>query len=163
MKRPWNRPSLPVYSISSGVGDERNLNIVTYATAVSMQPKQYVVAIYNGTKTLELVQQNRRFVLQLLSEQQYNLVHLLGQQSGFDINKLARLEKRNLLAHWRGFTVLKDALCWIELSATALVTDKQFPRPDHHLFLCEVISYKNANAGAELTTETLRQKKIVRM
>ena len=32
-----------------------NMNIITYTSAVSMQPKQIMVAIYNDTKTLEIV------------------------------------------------------------------------------------------------------------
>jgi flavin reductase (DIM6/NTAB) family NADH-FMN oxidoreductase RutF len=163
MKKPWNRVNLPVYSISSKAGEEQNMHIITYATAVSMQPKQYVVAVYNGTKTLELIQQQPHFVLQLLAEHQYNLVKLLGQQSGHSISKIQRLQKRKLLTEWNGFAVLAEAIAWMEMKAMALPVNKDFKQPDHQLFLCDVVAYKNANAGDALTVDILREKKVVKM
>jgi flavin reductase (DIM6/NTAB) family NADH-FMN oxidoreductase RutF len=62
-----------------------------------------MVAIYKGTKTLELVTASKHFVLQLLSESQYNLVKLLGQSSGFKIDKIARLNKRKLIDNWKNY------------------------------------------------------------
>jgi flavin reductase (DIM6/NTAB) family NADH-FMN oxidoreductase RutF len=81
-----------------------------------MQPKQFVCAIYLGTKTLELVENNPHFVLQILSAEQYNLVDLLGKKSGKAINKIERLKKRNLLTQWNDFYILKDALA-VEMNA----------------------------------------------
>jgi flavin reductase (DIM6/NTAB) family NADH-FMN oxidoreductase RutF len=162
MKKPWNRPNLPVYSICSHAGEEHNMHIITYATAVSMQPKQFVVAVYNGTKTLQLVQANPHFVLQILAANQYNLVRLLGQQSGNKINKIQRLQKRNLVQQWNNFFVLKDALAYMEMRATPLLVDKKQQQPDHQLFLCDVIAHKNVNEGAPLTLDILRQQQIIR-
>lgn len=162
MKKPWNRADMPVYSISSQAGCETNMHIITYATAISMQPKQFMVAVYNGTKTLQLVQKNPHFVLQLLAAPQYNLVRLLGQQSGNKINKLQRLQKRNLVQQWNNFFVLKDALAYMEMKATPLLVHSKMPQPDHQLFLCNVVAYKNINKGQPLTLEILRQQKIIR-
>ena len=97
MKRPWNRVDLPVYSISSTFQDEENMHICTYVSSISMTPKRMMVAIYKGTKTLELTIKNSNMILQLLGEKQYNLINLLGQQSGFTTNKVERLKKRNLI------------------------------------------------------------------
>jgi flavin reductase (DIM6/NTAB) family NADH-FMN oxidoreductase RutF len=163
MKKPWNRINLTVYSISSKAGEEQNMHIITYATAVSMQPKQFVVAVYNGTKTLELIHKSPHFVLQLLAAHQYNLVKLLGQQSGNKIDKIQRLQKRNLLTQWNGFAVLKEAIAWMEMKAIPLPVNKSFKQPDHQLFLCDVVAHKNANADDALTVDILREKKLVRM
>lgn len=162
MKKPWNRTDLPVYSISSKWGEEHNMHIITYATAVSMQPKQFVVAVYNGTKTLALVQANPHFVLQILAADQYNLVRLLGQQSGNTVNKIQRLQKRNAVQQWNSFYVLKDALAYMEMKAVPLPVSKNVQQPDHQLFLCNVVAYKNANAGQPLTLDILRRQKIIR-
>lgn len=51
------------------------MHICTYVSAVSMQPKRIMVALYHGTQTLENVEITGEFVLQLLEEKQYNLVH----------------------------------------------------------------------------------------
>lgn len=157
MRKPWNRVDLPVYSVSSRTGDAYNMHICTYVSAVSMQPKQYMVALYHGTRTLELVEKNGHFLLQLLSVEQYNLVKLLGQQSGNKINKIQRLEKRKLLDQYNGFYFLKDTLAIMECRVIQTMEGG-----DHRLFLCDVISHRNLNPGEPLTTGLLRDKKIIR-
>ena len=157
MKRPWNRVNLPVYSISSKNGEQENMHICTYVSSVSMQPKRMMVAIYNGTKTLELVSAEKHFILQLLSEKQYNLVKILGQTSGHSVDKIARLEKRKLLSDWKQFKVLTEALAYIELKTRDMMI-----AGDHVLFICDVISFYNNLPGEPLTLNLLRDKGIVR-
>jgi flavin reductase (DIM6/NTAB) family NADH-FMN oxidoreductase RutF len=53
-----------------------------------MHPKQILVAIYNDTKTLEIVDNSPKFVLQLLAAQQYRMVDLLGKKSGNNIERM---------------------------------------------------------------------------
>jgi flavin reductase (DIM6/NTAB) family NADH-FMN oxidoreductase RutF len=164
-KKPWNRVNLPVYSISShnNLGNH-NMHIITYAQAVSMQPKQFICAIYYNTKTLENIQTNPHFVLQLLGEEQYRLVDLLGKKSGNTIDKISRLQKRDLITEWNGFYILKNCLAVMEMQATPLhTTATEFAKPDHQLWLCTVVNYKNLNEGQPLTLDILREKKVVRM
>ena len=157
MRKPWNRISLPVYSISSKYGEIHNMHICTYVSAVSMEPKRYMVAVYHGTKTLELINQNPRFLLQLLSEEQYPLVRLLGQQTGHKVDKISRLQKRGLIEMYNGFYHLKDALSIIELEIINRIAGG-----DHDVFICELVSYRNLNEGEPLSTSYLRHKKIIR-
>jgi flavin reductase (DIM6/NTAB) family NADH-FMN oxidoreductase RutF len=157
-KKPWNRVNLPVYSVSSKTANNENMNIITYASAVSMQPKRMMVAIYHGTQTLINAEANAHFVLQLLAADQYNLVNQLGKQTGKSINKIQRLEKRKLLTDWNGFTILKDALAVMELQAI-----NQMEGGDHRMFLCDVTAYKNLNDGEPLTTTILHEKGIIRI
>jgi flavin reductase (DIM6/NTAB) family NADH-FMN oxidoreductase RutF len=156
-KKPWNRTNQPVYSISSGNGKDFNMHIISYVTPISMQPKQYVVGIYHGTKTLELIEENPVFILQLLDEKQSNLIQLLGKQSGHSINKIERLRKRALLAEWNKYPILKDSLSIIQLKASVTLEGG-----DHKALLCEVMAYKNLNEGTPLTLDYLRAKKIIR-
>ena len=79
LKKPWNRVNLPVYSISSKTKENSNMHIITYATQISMKPKQFVCGIYRGTQTLLNVEASGEFVLQLLDNSQYRLVDLLGK------------------------------------------------------------------------------------
>ena len=157
MKRPWNRVNLPVYSVSSKYGTQENMHICTYVSSVSMSPKRMMVAIFNGTKTLELVEREKHFVLQLLSDQQFKLIKLLGQSSGKSINKIERLEKRKLLTNWKEFKVLKEAIAYIELKAINISS-----AGDHVLFICDVVSFYNNLPGEPLTLNILRDKKIIR-
>ena len=87
-KKIWNRINLPVYSISSRFEDTYNMNICTYTSAVSMKPKQIIVAIYNDTKTLEIATNSTKFVLQLLAANQYRMVDLLGKKAAKILTKL---------------------------------------------------------------------------
>ncbi len=165
-KKPWNRVNQPVYSISSKDGKgNSNMHIITYAVAVSMQPKQFICGIYNGTKTLELVKENPHFILQILHENQFRLVDLLGKKSGHTIDKIGRLQKRNLLTQWKDFYILKECLAVIEMKATPLTfnTNIGIQKPDHQLYLCEVVDYKNCTEGNALTIDILREKNIVRI
>ena len=155
-KKPWNRVDLPVYSVSSKTERNENMHICTYVSSVSMVPKRMMVAIYQGTQTLENLTTNPHFVLQLLCDQQYNLVRRLGMQSGKKINKIQALEKRKLLVVWNGFKVLKDALAVMQLQAI-----NQVDGGDHRMYVCEVLAYKNLNEGEPLTTRILYEKRII--
>lgn len=157
MKRPWNRINLPVYSVSSKDNEAENMHICTYVSSVSMTPKRIMVALYHNTKTLELVTKNPHFVLQLLSESQCNLIKLLGQTSGNAVDKISRLKKREKLTTWQNFSVLKDALAFIELKSINTMDGG-----DHILHICDVVSFYNNLAGEPLTLNLLREKKLIR-
>jgi flavin reductase (DIM6/NTAB) family NADH-FMN oxidoreductase RutF len=156
-KKPWNRVNLPVYSVSSN-GEKPNMHICTYVSAVSMQPKRMMVALYHGTQTLLNVEKDNAFVLQLMADHQYNLVNQLGKLSGKNIDKISRLQKRNLLYEWEGYPVLKDALAVMKLTVC-----NQMEGGDHLLYLCDVESYKNLNEGNTLTTGLLKEKGVIRI
>ncbi len=157
-KKPWNRSNLPVYSISSKANGKANMHIITYATAISMQPKRFICGIYQGTQTLMNVEASREFILQLLDEKQYRLVDLLGKKSGKKIDKIARLQKRNELAEWNGYPILKNCLAVMLMKVV-----NSFEGGDHQCFLCDVAAYKNLNDGKALTLDILRQHKMIRI
>ena len=163
-KRPWNRVDLPVYSISSKQKNGKdNMNIITYAQSVSLQPKQFICAIYQNTQTLSNIQVHPHFVLQILSTHQYRLVELLGKKSGKNTDKMEQLEKRKLLTEWKGFPILKDCIAVIEMNAQPLQIQAGQAVPDHSLFLCDILSYKNLNDGEALSLNFLREKNMIRI
>lgn len=157
MKKPWNRVDLPVYSVSSRHGTDENMHICTYVSAVSMEPKRFMVALYKGTRTLELATAERRFVLQLLAEGDHGLIALLGRQSGHQVDKLARLRKRNLTTQWKGFTVLSNAAAWLEMDIIG-----EMDAGDHIMMLCNVISSRNVQDTKILTLDMLRARGLIR-
>ena len=61
-----------------------SMNIVTFATLVSVQPKLYMISLYHGTKTRDSFFKNQHGILQLLDKRQKNLVPLLGKRSGYE-------------------------------------------------------------------------------
>ena len=157
-KKPWNRVNLPVFSISSKAADNNNMHIITYASQISMQPKRFICGIYHGTQTLINVEASGKFVLQLLAENQYRLVDLLGKKSGKTIDKISRLQKRNELAEWNGFYILKNCLAVMQLRVVS-----SFEGGDHKAFLCDVTAFKNLNEGETLSLDTLREHKMIRI
>jgi len=157
MKKPWNRVNLPVYSVSSRHGSQENMHICTYVSAVSMEPKRYMVALFKGTKTLELAAAEKRFVLQLLAEGDHGLIAHLGRKSGHQIDKLARLRKRGLVEEWKGFAVLSNAAAWIELAIIG-----EMDGGDHVMMLCDVIAAKNVRDTGILTLDDLRARGLIR-
>jgi flavin reductase (DIM6/NTAB) family NADH-FMN oxidoreductase RutF len=157
-KKPWNRVNLPVYSISSKNMDGHNMHIITYASQISMKPKRFICGIYHGTQTLLNVEASGEFVLQLLAENEYRLVDLLGKKSGKKIDKIGRLQKRNELDEWNGFYILKNCLAIMHLKIIS-----SFEGGDHKGFLCDVVAYKNLNEGNILTLDILRQHKMIRI
>ena len=88
MRRPWNIINQPVYSLltKDSLGNI-NMNICTYVSAVSMNPKIYMIAIYYNTKTYENLINSDSAVLQLLSKDNISLVRGLGKKSGMKIDK----------------------------------------------------------------------------
>jgi len=157
-KKPWNRINLPVYSISSMANGKANMHIITYATAISMQPKRFICGIYHGTQTLMNVEATGEFVLQLLDEKQYRLVDLLGKKSGKTVDKMSRLQKRKELAEWNGYPILKNCLALMHMKVIS-----SFEGGDHQCFLCDVVAYKNLNEGEALTMDVLREHKMIRI
>ena len=157
-KKPWNRVNLPVYSISSKYAENNNMHIITYASQISMQPKRFICGIYHGTQTLLNVEKSGEFVLQLLADNQYRLVDLLGKKSGKVIDKISRLIKRDELIEWNDFYVLKNCLAVMQLKVIS-----SFEGGDHKGFLCDVVAYKNLNEGEALTLDRLREKKLIRI
>lgn len=156
-KKPWNRVNLPVYSISSmDASGRHNMHMITYVTAISMQPKRFVCGIYKGTQTLENVQQQGRFVLQLLADHQHNLTRILGKTSGKKTDKIKSLQKKNLLTNWLDHLILKEALSVMELEVIS-----EFDGGDHVGFLCDVKQYKNCRPGEALTLDVLRAHRLI--
>lgn len=157
MKKAWNIPNLPVYSLASynhlGVV---NMNVCTYVSAISMKPKLYSVAVYNNTQTLDNIEQNEFAVLQLLHSSQYHLINKLGKSSGKNYNKYNYLFKKSILTYWEDFVVLKDCSALVLLKKiNAMQTG------NHKLFVFEAQKSKVFNADY-LQLNTLREKKIIR-
>ena len=156
MQRPWNIPNLPVYSLATYNNDGVNMNICTYVSAVSMDPKLYMVAVYENTLTLENITAGQMAVLQLLHKSQYALIRKLGQTSGKTYNKQEYLQKKSLLQTWQGYNVLKG-------TSALILLQKQWNRPagDHHIFVFSVAKSTARNNDC-LTLQTLRDRKLIR-
>jgi hypothetical protein len=170
MRKFWNLADAAVYALLTRDGQGKwNYNCCTYVTAVGMHPKHYMIAVYHGTKSLENLRNNphQRVVLHLLSPQQAPLIRVLGRQSGFEIDKHARLHRGGHLVNWKEYPVLKEASAWAEFrSLGPMHGDTDFAPlasgpTDHELWLWELVSTK-LNSESYLNTGTLRSLGILR-
>lgn len=157
MRKPWNLPDLPVHSLMTmGTGERVNMNICTYATAVSMRPKRYAIAVYHGTRTLENLCASGQAVLQYLHPDQVGLVRQLGLKSGMGFDKDAWLRTGGRLSDWRGHSVLTGASALVELRMV-----DRCAAGDHDLYLFDAAASKTLRDGV-LTTGDLRRAGIIR-
>jgi flavin reductase (DIM6/NTAB) family NADH-FMN oxidoreductase RutF len=156
MKKPWNLPDLPVYSLATQSALGFNMNICTYVTAVSMKPKRFAVAVYHDTRTLENCLASDTVVLQLLCADQTDIVRLLGKKSALRVDKQAPLQRKQRVMSWAGFTVLREAAAWIKLRKIS-----HQDAGDHVLFLYDVETYKVNRDEDLMSLRHLREKKII--
>jgi flavin reductase (DIM6/NTAB) family NADH-FMN oxidoreductase RutF len=157
MKKPWNLPDLPVYSLSTMFEGNGNMNICTYVSAISMTPKLYMVAVYDNTHTMDMLLQSDYAVLQLMNKADYRLTAKLGKQNGKRFDKISFLHKKGCLDSWNGFHVLKNACAWILLKKTKTMETGG----DHRLFVFAAENFKSQSDDI-LTTHFLIDKGLIR-
>jgi flavin reductase (DIM6/NTAB) family NADH-FMN oxidoreductase RutF len=134
------------------------MNICTYVTAVSMDPKLMMVAVYHGTKTYTNIQTTKRALLQLLSEELAPVTRVCGHTSGNQIDKIARLGKRYVLSEYHGLPYFAQGAGYLELELQQLIA----VNGDHDLAICQVLAHKNLRDVPILTTDYLRGQGLLR-
>jgi len=104
---------VPVYSMATlnppdktggtNGGSTTNMNILTYATPVSVRPDRVwaLMGLYKGTLSHENFSRTRTCILQLLTAKHIPLVRLLGASSGNDLNKRQECSKLAPELAWR--------------------------------------------------------------
>jgi flavin reductase (DIM6/NTAB) family NADH-FMN oxidoreductase RutF len=70
-----------------------SMNIVTFATPISIHPRLWAVALYPNTRTKDSFLHQKRGVLQLLTPAQKYLVPILGKHSGYDNTTYSKREE----------------------------------------------------------------------
>lgn len=159
MRKIWNRPNQQVWSLSTvdetGVG---NMNICTYVSSVSMDPKIIMVAVYHGTKTHGNLLKNKRALLQLLSEELGPVTRICGHFTGAKIDKIARLKKRYPIDTIHDIPFFTACAGYLELEVTKIIPCGG----DHDLALCSVVTHKNLRDVPLLTTDYLRASGLLR-
>jgi flavin reductase (DIM6/NTAB) family NADH-FMN oxidoreductase RutF len=170
VKKPWNLPDLPVYSLMTEIDGQINMNICTYVSAMSMNPKRYAIGVYYQTKTLQNIQNGAKIVLQLLAQNQWPVVRNFGQKSGLTFDKHDFLRRKNTgdtehphkypyqCSRWHDFVVLKQALAYIELQTLWHQT-----AGDHELYLFDVLRHQTLLEETPLKVSDLRNNGLVRI
>ena len=158
MKRPWNIIDLPIYSLATNDSyGKLNMNICTYVSAVSMNPKMYAIAIDYKSKTFDNLENSSFVVLQILSKENIKLVRKLGKNSGNKIDKEKYLVEKCFLQYWNSYKVLNRASAYICLKKISSIKN----HGDHAIYLFDVLNSKTISEDNILTFQYLVEKKII--
>jgi flavin reductase (DIM6/NTAB) family NADH-FMN oxidoreductase RutF len=159
MRKIWNRPNQVVWSLATAdkecVG---NMNICTYVSSVSMEPKLMMVAVYHGTKTHSNVTATKKEVLQLLTEELAPVTRVCGHLSGNNISKISRLKKRYDISSIGEVPYFTASAGYVELRLEKLIAIGG----DHDIGIFSVVGHKNLHDAPLLTTEYLRSSGLLR-
>ena len=158
MKRVWNIVNPSIYSLSSFDNEGgQNFNICSYVSVVSLKPKLYMIAIEKKSKTYSNLSKSSSCILQILSIDNINLVKSLGKKSGWNINKLNFLNKKEMLELWNGKKIIKKSCGVIFLEKT----NQFITTGDHALFIFKILKAKTFKETNILTFNNLIEKKII--
>lgn len=163
-RRPWNRVSQQIYSLSTLDTDGKiNMNIVSYATAATLKPKSYVIAVYRGTKTHANIfdkSAKEYLLLQGLAKPQSRYIRPLGQKSGLRYDKAKYLSKQNISSYnldGSDYGYLPD--CGFVIACKVI---SKVVYGDHDLITAEVLKIVEDNNAAQLlTTQDLIDQGII--
>ena len=133
------------------------MNICTYVSAVSMQPKRYMVAVYHETQSFHNIIHSQTAILQVLGKQHVSLVNVLGKKSGLRYDKESYLNKKKCLVMWNDKKVLTDCAGLMEIEK---IWSKD--AGDHTMFLFDVKRFQT-NHESVLMLDNLRKKGLVRI
>ncbi len=156
-KRPWNLIDVPVYSLVTRNGDETNMNLCTYVTAISLKPKRYVVGVFKDSCTYDRMRTSDKAVLQFLGKDNLPQCRLLGLKSGRRVDKTALLNKKKLLDEWNGFPILKNCAAVVLLRKRSMTS-----AGDHDLVLFNVMEAVSFHDDV-LMLNDLRAAKMIRI
>ena len=146
-----------MYSLATYLSGTVNMNVCTYVTAISMKPKQYAVAVYHNTHTLDRLDKSASAVLQLLSKDQIGLVRKLGKQSGKTVDKQRWLENKGVLTHWKDYQVLANSCAFLELKRNNRIQTGG----DHDLFVFDLVSFSTKRDDQILDLQDLIENNII--
>jgi flavin reductase (DIM6/NTAB) family NADH-FMN oxidoreductase RutF len=177
-KPPYTLLTNPVYSLatSDAQGNNHTLNLVTYASPISIVPRFYAVSLYRGTLSAENMLKTGKGVLQILASHHAPLFELLGKTSGRNVDKYAELESRGVpIREFAGQRVIADCIGVMALRIVSLEDSKKeeekesglsgskkdffFPAGDHDVVFCAVEEFETFNSDIQpLYTGQLRNE-----
>lgn len=171
VREATGRPrSTSVFSLCTqgrGQKGRSTMNILTYASQVSISPPFWGISLYKGTQSHANMMSDKVGVLALLPEK-FNLdaVKVLGNESGKDVDKEARL--RHLGVPVEKVEVEGAGALTVPSEASQLIVlrvDESKPVVDvgdHDFFMCSPVAYyASSSQYSALTTRHLREFGII--
>ena len=162
--------STSVFSLSTrGLDGRSTMNIITYASPVSISPTLWGISLFKGTQSHANMMSDKVGVLALLPEN-FNLdaVMLMGKESGKNIDKEVRLKNIGVpvekleVENVGVFSVLSEAnqLIVLKVDESKPIVDVG----DHDFFMCSPHAYfasTSQHSHGDLTTQYLRDQGVI--
>lgn len=163
-----------VYSLATRNQDgSTNMNIVTYATPVSIKPTQiWAISLYLNSLSYDNFLREGWGVLQQLNENHAEIIDLLGNNSGYMIDKMGELKGKGIILENIDFTLYTQPSNKLSLD---IISDADFCLHlsqgendslnvgDHDVIFCDVIKYLESEnkIHSRLTTKFLRENGLL--
>lgn len=157
MRRPWNIIDVPVYSLATVGSTGVNMNICTYVTGISRNPKKYLIALDPESQSYINFRKRKSAVLQILSRDNIDWVNYLGKKSGKETDKENHLKGKKALSEWKRHDVLQDTSALLLLQL-----DQEIDAAgDHQLMIADVVASKTISEDNILMFQDLIQAGII--
>jgi flavin reductase (DIM6/NTAB) family NADH-FMN oxidoreductase RutF len=143
---------LGVSVVTVGHGGAENGLTVSWASPVSFEPLQFMIAVDKNHYSVEFLDSTKNFVINVLGKDQKKLAAHFARQSFSGEDKLDVTRTRTSQT---GGAVLTEALCYFDCE----VVDRH-GHGDHNIYVGQVVAAEILNEGTPmLTTEGMRYTK----
>lgn len=163
--------NVPTYSlVTRDEGGNTGMNIITYATPVSMRPDRvWSISLYKGTATHDNFSKTGSGILQLLAPCHAEAVTILGGLSSRDTDKRGECEKIGISWIESGISdypeVLPDCIYYLKIKQIGEMIDCG----SHDVAICGVesmfvpdgVDEEKGKSDVYLNTRLLREKGII--
>jgi flavin reductase (DIM6/NTAB) family NADH-FMN oxidoreductase RutF len=121
-----------VYVITASHAGQSGGFTAAWVTQVSFDPLLLVLSVHPAHATWQLIEQSRRFAVNVLKAGQLDLARHFGTTSSRDVDKLATVRTSVIGA---GTVVLSDAAAWLDCRL-----EQQVPAGDHRVVIARVVA-----------------------
>lgn len=126
----------PTTLITSAHGGRRNVMAAAWVMALDFEPPKLCAVIAAGTRTRELIEASREFVVCVPTLAQIDMVYAAGSSSGGDADKFARLGIATEPASRVAAPLVAGCAAWLECR----VVDEPGIQERYDLFVGEVVA-----------------------
>jgi flavin reductase (DIM6/NTAB) family NADH-FMN oxidoreductase RutF len=132
-----------LYVVTCVENDVVNAFTANWLSQVSFEPLLLVLSVENNSKSLSMIQNSRKFVINVLRTGQRDLAGALGKSAVKYPDKLANIP---YTLNDAGYPILRDALSWV-----ACEVQQTMPAGDSTVFLASVVDVGTLGEGQPLT------------
>jgi flavin reductase (DIM6/NTAB) family NADH-FMN oxidoreductase RutF len=124
--------------VTTKSGDKINGMTCAWASQVAWEPPLLMVSIGNGSYTNELINESKKFAVNVLNEDQVDIAKEFGLKSGRTLNKFEDVDYFQKIT---GSPILNDIVAYFDCRLHS-----SFDVIDHTLFIGEIVEAAKVNS-----------------